>query len=100
MIEMTVFSSNNQTRRREVVEHVAVLAITVVALLGPALLLSIAVASFGPLYVIAGTGVLGGIIGTATFLFPNDNLAGGDILTRALHGAASQVAGKRLLNAH
>ena len=97
---MTVFSSDNQARRREVVEHVAVLAITIFALLGPAVLLSITVDSIGPLYAIAGTGVLGGIIGTAMFLFPIDNLAGGDMLTRALHGAASHVAGKRLLNAH
>ena len=97
---MTVFSSNNQARRREVVEHIAVLAITLFALLGPAVLLSITVASFGPLYLIAGTAAIGGIIGLATFMFPADNDSGGEVLTRALHGAASQVAGKRLLNAH
>lgn len=68
-------------------EHVAVLVITVSALLGPSYMLSIAMTHFWPLYLMVGTLILGTIFGAMKFLYASDEALSRDALAFALNAA-------------
>jgi len=81
-------------------KQVAVLVITLSALLGPSSLLSIAMTHFWPLYLMIGTLILGTIFGATKFLYASDEVLSRDALAYALNAArkASPIKSKGLLS--
>lgn len=98
---MNIFSTDDhQQKISDGLKQLVILIITLCALFGPAVLLSAVLASYWPVYIVAGTDAVGAAIGTIQFHLASDSSTPGDDSTTALHGAPRSFIGKPLLNAH
>ena len=95
---MNIFSNLRYLQKgNNKLAHVVILLITTCLLLGPSFLLSIVMAHFWPLYLMAGTETLGGIIGVVRFHRSSE-----DGLTREVNTSSkvAQFPKNRLARAH
>lgn len=100
---MSIFSNSKYLQAdNNGLTHVVIVLITTCVLLGPSLLLSTAMSHFWPLYLMAGTETLGGVIGAVRFHRASDGFLPVDALSRALKTSSkvAQFPKNRLARAH
>lgn len=100
---MNIFSNSKYTQAdNNGLTRAVIMLITACALLGPSILLSLVMAHFWPLYLMAGTETLGGIIGAVRYHQASKSFEPGDTSTRESNASAkvTQFPRNRLARAH
>jgi hypothetical protein len=100
---MNIFSNSKYLQADDNgLKHVVVVLITACVLLGPSFLLSIVMAHFWPLYLMAGTETLGGVIGAVRFHRASEGSVPDNTQSRASNASSkvAQFPRNRLARAH